>query len=253
MFNSMAKLQILLSYPPLPCSPCCPPFPCKTGDKFILILIDPTKTADGSGVIVSDIVSRTFNILTKKFDYVVCFDDSLLAQGQPTISQCDLDDQCCFNCQSKFAQGASTLLVETLEDDEEEVVNIDTTAGGTFSNVNVFNTVFNNPSIDKDIVIDVWQRFRAVVNMSVDQTYTHNIFQSIDAAPAVLFTTNPRKGKASFFGVDTWETTMVSFYTVLAGGSIAIETSQEIIVVNAAFGTTNWFSGSTDIRIIGRL
>lgn len=88
-----------------------PPLSCDVGEQLILFLSDPAKTADGTGLIVADILQVTYIWQTGKYDYLLSFNEDLLTPGLSGISQCDLLEWCCYTCQSKYTDtksGAAT-------------------------------------------------------------------------------------------------------------------------------------------------
>ena len=86
----------------------CPPLDCADGDKLILFFKDHAVTANGSGIIVGDIIVRRY--VSGKYEYHVAFDDSLLTNPSVLVTQCDLEGQCCYNCVAKFAAESELFL-----------------------------------------------------------------------------------------------------------------------------------------------
>ena len=80
----------------------CPiaPLSCSIGGQLIVFLKDPAQTTDGNGVIVMDIVNRTFDSSCFKYTYTLEFDDALITV--PSISQCDFEEWCCYDCNSRY-------------------------------------------------------------------------------------------------------------------------------------------------------
>jgi len=79
------------------------PLDCEAGDKIILFFKNPLVTEDESGVIVGDIIRRTF--LNGQYTYYVRYDDALLAPGVSpnTLTQCDVLSSCCYDCSAEYS------------------------------------------------------------------------------------------------------------------------------------------------------
>lgn len=89
------------------------PYDCEAGDKMILTLKESGKTANATGFIIADVVTRTYE--AGKYVYYLTFPDALLTVAG--ITQCDVLDQCCAPCgldyvSALFAAGDITSLIE---------------------------------------------------------------------------------------------------------------------------------------------
>lgn len=90
-----------------------PPYDCEAGDQMILTLKDPGVTTNGSGFILADLITRTYE--NGQYVYYLQFEDSLI--NISGISQCDVLEQCCAPCgldyvQGLFAAGDISALIE---------------------------------------------------------------------------------------------------------------------------------------------
>jgi len=97
----MALVQITLTLPAKGTCRCpIAPLSCGIGGKLIVFLKDPAQTVDGNGVIVMDIINRVYDSATFKYIYTLQFDDDQITV--PSISQCDFEDWCCYDCATRY-------------------------------------------------------------------------------------------------------------------------------------------------------
>lgn len=97
----MALISFVLKYNGKGCPPC-PPYNCGAGEKLIFFT-DPSLLANGTGVILLDIVSRVYNSNTCKFEYTVSYDNSALSDPNRVLSQSDQLNVCCYNCAAEYS------------------------------------------------------------------------------------------------------------------------------------------------------
>lgn len=79
------------------------PYDCKAGDKMILFLKDAAKAANVGGVIIGDIITRTYE--SGQYKYFVQYADSDLGDGVSpnTLTQCDILKVCCYDCNAEYS------------------------------------------------------------------------------------------------------------------------------------------------------
>lgn len=246
----MSQTTVILSlYPAGNCHCPRPPLECVAGEQIILI-VDPALTADGTGTIIADILSVTLN--KGKYEYLLCFDPALL-NGVTFIEQKDIEDFCCFTCQSQFTVARATTLaafVDTAEETNLEFFNLDIGVAGNYGPFNLTSLTYNNPAPGAVATIAVWYRWRVTAILGPNNGAVFQPFRQVDGGGFVQLDHVAMDRNHPF---TTWkDDNYVEFFTVPAGGSITIDTRITLIISGAAPpGTSFLDTMQTDIRIFG--
>lgn len=88
------------------------PYDCKAGDKMILFLKVAAKAANAGGVIVGDVITRTYE--NGQYKYFVQYADSDLGDGVApnTLTQCDILKVCCYGCDAEYSDRTNLTSVD---------------------------------------------------------------------------------------------------------------------------------------------